>query len=130
MQAKLNSQQTDLIAARRELADAQQLSELTETRLLDSQEQLEMAMLDKEVAEERAEAAEAEVEELKEKLAEVEVELGVLKEEGGGGGLQTLRFITTFITSPFVSKEGARPAGRPISRVLCNSFSWRSKILA
>ncbi|KAG7100040.1 hypothetical protein E1B28_001826 [Marasmius oreades] len=84
LQAKLNSQQTELIATRRELADAQQLSQLAETRILDTQEQLEMAMLDKEVAEEKAEIAEAEVEDLKEKLAIVEVELEVLKEEQEG----------------------------------------------
>jgi dynactin 1 len=42
-----------------------------------------MAMLDKEVAEERAELAETELEEIKEKLAVLEVENGVLK--GGGG---------------------------------------------
>ncbi|KAF9260836.1 dynactin [Marasmius fiardii PR-910] len=84
LQAKLNSQQTELIATRRELADAQQLSELAETRILDTQEQLEMAMLDKEVAEEKAEIAEAEVEDLKERLAIVEVELEVLKEEQEG----------------------------------------------
>ncbi|KAL0567021.1 hypothetical protein V5O48_014977, partial [Marasmius crinis-equi] len=75
LQAKLTSQQTELIATRRELADAQQISQLSEGRILDAQEQLEMAMLDKEVAEERAEMAEAEVEELKEKLAIAEVEL-------------------------------------------------------
>lgn len=45
-----------------------------------------MAMLDKEVAEERAEAAEAELEEVTERLAIVEVELGVLKEGGEEGG--------------------------------------------
>ncbi|KAI9454911.1 dynein associated protein-domain-containing protein [Lactarius psammicola] len=91
LQAKLVQQQTELIAARRELADAQQLSELAEARNLDALEQLEMAMLDKEVAEERAEAAESEVEELKEKLAVVEVELEVIKEgastEGGNSNV-------------------------------------------
>lgn len=83
LQAKLMQQQTELIAVRRELADARQLSDLSETRNLDSLEQLEMAMLDKEVAEERAEAVEAELEELKEKLAVAEVELEVIKEGSG-----------------------------------------------
>ncbi|KAI0305043.1 dynein associated protein-domain-containing protein [Russula brevipes] len=91
LQAKLMQQQTELIAARRELADARQLSELAETRNLDSLEQLEMTMLDREVAEERAEAAESELEELKEKLAVAEVELEVIKEgasaEGGGSSV-------------------------------------------
>ncbi|KAJ7695201.1 dynactin [Mycena rosella] len=86
LQAKLNSQQTELIETRRDLADAQQLAQLAEGRILDTQEQLEMAMLDKEVAEERAEAAEAELEEVTERLAIVEVELGVLKDGGAEGG--------------------------------------------
>lgn len=80
LQAKLVQQQTELIEARRELADARQLSDLAEARNLDTLEQLEMAMLDREVSEERAEAAQSELEELKEKLAVVEVELEVIKE--------------------------------------------------
>ena len=83
LQAKLNSLQTELIATKRELADAQQLSQLHDNRIADSQEQLEMAMLDKEMAEERAELAEADLEEIKERLAVLEVELQVIKEGGG-----------------------------------------------
>lgn len=82
--------QSDLINTRRALSDAESLSSMSETRLLDANEQLEMAMLDKEVAEERAEAAEAELESVKERLAVVEVELGVLKEgpsEAGEGAI-------------------------------------------
>ncbi|KAJ7650592.1 dynactin [Roridomyces roridus] len=86
LQSKLNSQQTELIETRRELADAEQLAQLAEGRVLDAQEQLEMAMLDKEMAEERAEAAEAELEDMSERLAVVEVELGVLKGEGDDEG--------------------------------------------
>ena len=48
------------------------------------QDQLEMAMLDKEMAEERAEVAETELEEVKEKLAVMEVEVEVLRNGGGG----------------------------------------------
>jgi dynactin 1 len=80
LQAKLLQLQTELIDTRRELADARQLSELSESRNLDTLEQLEMTMLDKEFAEERAETAEAELEEIKEKLAVLEVELEVIKE--------------------------------------------------
>lgn len=86
LQAKLNQQQTELIATRRELADAQQLAQLAESRIVDTQEQLEMAMLDKEMAEERAEVAEADLEDVKERLAIVEVELEVVREGGGGEG--------------------------------------------
>lgn len=57
---------------------------------MDAQEQLEMAMLDKEMAEERAEVAEGECEELREKLAVLQVEMDVLK--GGEGVYGGLRF--------------------------------------
>ncbi|EIW87309.1 hypothetical protein CONPUDRAFT_161877 [Coniophora puteana RWD-64-598 SS2] len=84
LQAKLNQLQTDLTSTRRELSDAQQLAGLADGRHVDAQEQLEMAMLDKEVAEERAEMAEQELEEVSERLAQVEVELQHVKEGGGG----------------------------------------------
>lgn len=45
-----------------------------------------MAMLDKEVAEEKAELAQVEVEDLRERLAQMEIELQVLKEDGGKQG--------------------------------------------
>jgi dynactin 1 len=80
IQTKLKSLQTELTDTRRELSDAQQLAQLSESRVIDSQEQLEIVMLDKEVAEERAELVESELEDLKEKLATMEVELDVLKE--------------------------------------------------
>ena len=54
-----------------------------ETRAAEANDQLEMAALDREVAEERAEAAEAEVEKLNDKIAELELEVAVLKEENG-----------------------------------------------
>jgi len=45
----------------RKLADPQQLAQLAETCVIDAQEQLEMVVLDKEVAEERAELGETEM---------------------------------------------------------------------
>ncbi len=83
LQAKLQSLQTELTTTKRELADAQQLAQLADGRILDSQEQLEMVTLDKEMAEERAELAEADLEEMKERLAVMEVELQVLREGHG-----------------------------------------------
>lgn len=80
IQNKLKSLQTELTDTRRELSDAQQLAQLSETRVIDAQEQLEIVMLDKEVAEEKVELAASELEDLKEKLASIEVELCVLKE--------------------------------------------------
>lgn len=84
LQAKLTSLQADLTATRRELADAKQLGALGDTRTGDLQDQLEMAMLDKEMAEERAEVAETELEEVKEKLAVLQVEVEVLRNGGDG----------------------------------------------
>ncbi len=90
-----------MIATKRELADAQQLSQLSEGRILDGQEQLEMVMLDKEMAEERAETAELEVEELKEKLAVLQVEMGVLK--GGEGASCFFTLVSSLNVSPPLS---------------------------
>jgi dynactin 1 len=81
LQAKLQSLQTDLTSAKRDLSDAVSLKEMAERRAVDVEELLEIALLDKEVAEEKAEAAENELEEVKENLAIAEVELEVLKEE-------------------------------------------------
>ncbi|KAF7964933.1 hypothetical protein HWV62_1619 [Athelia sp. TMB] len=81
LQAKLQSQATEISQAKRELADARAEIEKAEARVLDAHEQLEMAMLDKEVAEERAEIAEGELEGVREQLAIAEVELEVRKEE-------------------------------------------------
>lgn len=72
--------QTELVETRRALADHEAQAQLMDARLVEANEQLEMAMLDKEVAEERAEAAEAEAEGLRERLDIVEVELNVIKE--------------------------------------------------
>ncbi|KAF8610746.1 hypothetical protein BDV93DRAFT_517841 [Ceratobasidium sp. AG-I] len=82
LQAKLQSLQTELSQTKRELADQQAEMSTLDERGVESAEQLEMAMLDKEVAEERAEAAEAEVEALKERVAVLEVELQALKSGG------------------------------------------------
>lgn len=84
LQAKLTSLQADLTATKRELADAKQLGTLGDSRTVELQDQVEMAMLDKEMAEERAEVAETELEEVKEKLAVLQVEVDVLRNGGGG----------------------------------------------
>ncbi|EMD32620.1 hypothetical protein CERSUDRAFT_161581 [Gelatoporia subvermispora B] len=97
LQAKLQAQQTELIAARRDLTEAQQLAQLSENRIFDTQEQLEMAMLDKEMAEERAEAAEADLEEVKERLAVLEVEMEVLKQGNEQGGDDAIKQSLAYI---------------------------------
>lgn len=85
MTAKLTSLQSDLISTRRALSDAESLSSMSEMRLQEANEQLEMALLDKELAEEKAETVETELEAVKERLAVIEVELGVLKGDDGTG---------------------------------------------
>ncbi|ESK85145.1 dynactin [Moniliophthora roreri MCA 2997] len=81
LQAKLQSLQTELSATKRQLSDTEQLSKVGDERLVEMEERLEMAMLDKEVAEEKAELAETELEELRERVASLEVEVEVLHEE-------------------------------------------------
>lgn len=104
LQAKLNQLQQDTLQTKRELQDQATELQVAEAKLQESAEQLEMVMLDKEVAEERAEAAEAELEDLKEKLAVVQVELGVLRDsatgpgkEGGGGDASDGKFSLAYI---------------------------------
>ncbi|KAF8758986.1 Dynein associated protein [Rhizoctonia solani] len=81
LQAKLQALQTELSQTKRELADQQAEMSTLDEKGVEAAEQLEMAMLDKEVKK-RAEAAELELESLKEKLAEIEIELQSLKEGG------------------------------------------------
>ncbi len=81
--AALNKFKQDLSTTERELKDAIAEREQAEVKLVEAGEQLEMAMLDKEMAEDRAENAETELETVKERLAETEVELKVLKDGSG-----------------------------------------------
>lgn len=83
LMAKLSQLQQENLQTKRELQDQAAELQLAETKLTESSEQLEMSMLDKEVAEERAEAAEQLLDDMKEKLAVAQVELGVLRESGG-----------------------------------------------
>ena len=85
MQQQIATLQQELSDKRRALADAEQVQADHENRITDMQEQLEMAMLDKEVAEERAEAAELEMETFKERVESLEVELESIREGGAGG---------------------------------------------
>lgn len=85
LQAKLNQLQQETLQSRRELQDQAAELQVTEVKLTESAEHLEMVMLDKEVAEERAEAAEQQLDDLREKLAVAQVELTVLREGGAVG---------------------------------------------
>lgn len=81
--AKFQELQTSVAAAQRSSRDLQSENSHLETRTTEANDQLEMAALDREVAEERAEAAEAEVEKLNDKISELELEVAILKEENG-----------------------------------------------
>ncbi|KAJ8701829.1 hypothetical protein PTI98_000580 [Pleurotus ostreatus] len=72
----------EMAETRKESEDAREEKEAFDSRIEDLTEQLEMVMLDREVAEEKAETAMEECRELKERVAVLEVELGVLR--GGG----------------------------------------------
>ncbi|EKC97797.1 hypothetical protein A1Q2_07900 [Trichosporon asahii var. asahii CBS 8904] len=79
--AKFQEQQQALGNAQRQARDLQSENAHMETKVAEFVDQLEMATLDREVAEEKAEAAEAEVSRLNEKVQELELEVAVLKEE-------------------------------------------------
>jgi dynactin 1 len=83
MEAKFQELQSALVAAQRLSKDLQSENAHLETKASEAIDQLEMATLDREVAEEKAEAGESEVVKLLEKIAELEVEVGVLREENG-----------------------------------------------
>ena len=72
-----------MVAAQKQTCDLQSENTHLETRASEAMDQLEMAALDREVAEEKAEVAEAEVEKLNEKIVEMELEVAVLREENG-----------------------------------------------
>ena len=81
--AKFQELQSSLVAAQRQSRDLASENGLLETRATEAFDQLEMAALDREVAEEKAEAADLEVEKLGEKISELELEVALLKEENG-----------------------------------------------
>lgn len=81
--AKFHEIQSSLVAAQRSSKDLQSENTHLESRTAEAMDQLEMAALDREVAEEKAEAAESEVQKLTEKVEELEMEIAVLKEENG-----------------------------------------------
>ncbi|KAK4685386.1 dynactin 1, partial [Tremellales sp. Uapishka_1] len=81
LQAKFQELQSSLVAAQRLSRDLQSENAHLETKAAEAVDQLEMATLDREVAEEKAEASDLELESLKEQIAELELEVAVLKEE-------------------------------------------------
>ena len=105
LQSKLQSLTSDVNAYKLEISELKTEIDSLNTKLSEQTDLLEMATLDKEVAEERAEGAESEKEIEAEKRAELEVELEALKQErevaakpllgaeGEVGGYTTLDYI-------------------------------------
>ena len=81
--AKFQEIQSSLVSAQKQSRDLVSENGLLETRATEAFDQLEMAALDREVAEEKAEAADLEVGKLGEKISELELEVALLKEENG-----------------------------------------------
>ncbi|XP_043919235.1 dynactin subunit 1 isoform X3 [Protopterus annectens] len=82
---KMQEQQTDLQRqlkeARKEAKDALEAKEHYMEEMADTADAIEMATLDKEMAEERAESLQQEVDSLKEKVEELTMDLEILKHE-------------------------------------------------
>ncbi|KGB74790.3 dynactin 1 [Cryptococcus deuterogattii R265] len=102
LQAKFQEIQSSLLTAQRQARDLQSENSMLETRAAEAIDQLEMAALDREVAEEKAEAAEADIVKLGEKVAELEMEVALLKEENAeyekpAGGIEGERTSLAFL---------------------------------
>lgn len=83
LQTKFQDLQTGLVAAQRAAKDLQSENTHLESRLTDLLEQLEMATLDREMAEEKVEMGVADALKMEERVAELEIEVAVLREENG-----------------------------------------------
>ena len=79
--ARFQELQGSLVATQRQARDLQSENTLLSTRATEASESLEMATLDREVAEEKAEAAEHHMEELNQKLSEMELDVAILREQ-------------------------------------------------
>ncbi|XP_066515730.1 dynactin subunit 1a isoform X2 [Hoplias malabaricus] len=81
MQEQQNELQKQLKEAKREAKEALEAKERYMEEMADTSDAIEMATLDKEMAEERAESLQQEVEGLKEKVEELTMDLEILKHE-------------------------------------------------
>lgn len=81
LQQKYGPMQQELSDSRKQLADLKRSFESVERMQAEHESELELATLDREMAEETAEVLKSEVEVLKEKAEELELELEILREE-------------------------------------------------
>ena len=81
LQAKYQPHQQDMADLRKQLKDAQAKAEEVEVQQAEHDLAMEMALLDREMAEETAEVLKSELDSLKAKAQELELEVDVLREE-------------------------------------------------
>lgn len=81
LEAKLQPQQQELTELRRRVKEAEASADASESQALDIDTAVEMATLDREMAEEKAEALQAELNTIKARLEELELEVEVLRDE-------------------------------------------------
>uniref|UniRef100_A0A4W4GRZ4 Dynactin subunit 1 n=1 Tax=Electrophorus electricus TaxID=8005 RepID=A0A4W4GRZ4_ELEEL len=81
MQEQQNELQKQLKEAKKEAREAQEAKDRYMEEMADTADAIEMATLDKEMAEERAESLQQEVDSLKEKVEELTMDLEILKHE-------------------------------------------------
>lgn len=81
LQAKYQPQQQEIVELRKQLKEAEAKSEAIEDLQVENNSVLEMATLDREMAEETAEALKTELDALQQKYEEVELEVEILREE-------------------------------------------------
>ncbi|MCJ1385269.1 hypothetical protein MMC17_008390 [Xylographa soralifera] len=81
LQAKYQPQQQEIATLKRQIKEAEAKAEASETQQIDVDSAMEMATLDREMAEETAEAVRNELESLRQKHEELELEIEILREE-------------------------------------------------
>ena len=81
LQAKYQPQQQEIANLKSQIKEAEAKAEANETQQIDVDSAMEMATLDREMAEETAEAARNELESLRQRHEELELEVEILREE-------------------------------------------------
>ena len=81
LQAKYQPQQKEIVELRRQLREAEAKADASENAQVENDTIMEMATLDKEMAEETAESLKMELDGLKQKHEELELEVEILREE-------------------------------------------------
>ena len=81
LQAKYQPQQQEIAELRRQIKEAEAKAEANEHQQADNEAVMEMATLDREMAEETAEALKAEIDALRQRHEELELEVEILREE-------------------------------------------------